>query len=838
MDGNKKDHAPVISVPSDEQTEQLAKLREQVKTLDGQAEAVAKQIDYQDPFAAGVPGDLKRKTIVWVDDEAPKNAQFGGEKFEWVTAEQGPVHSGKRAMKRDSEGNEQHFFSKCDEPLRVGPGDKLFAWVYLDPDHMPKEIMLQYHSSNWLHRAYWGENLIPYGKDNSTQRKRMGNLPEAGKWVKLEVDAGAIGIEPGTVLTGMAFTQYDGVSYWDEAGVETLTSQEPVDFAWIDDDLPAGAEPHGDGKTWQWVGSKDHPVHSGLRALRRSGGDGLNQDYFLKAKPLQLHADDQLFAYVYLDPDNPPKSVQLQFNNGSWDHRVRWGTPAHGADRKNGADYVASETIPETGRWVRLQVDLGKVGLKPDDKLVGWAFTQVGGTVYWDTAGVNTYNAPDDRHLKSLLVWEQRYGDDKDTPAPIRKIIDIPAEKRTDAQRHQLAAYYVRYVHEGSRDKFDKLNEQIDQVRQQVDQVEKDIPTTLVMKERPEPRQAWVLKRGQYDQHGDEVQRITPAALPPMADGLPRNRLGFAKWLVDPKHPLTARVAVNRMWQQCFGTGIVETSEDFGSQGSPPSHPELLDWLAVQFVADGWDMKRFMKRVVMSATYRQSSVISPRKLEVDPLNRLLARGPRFRLDAESLRDQALAISGLLVDKLYGPPVKPPQPEGIWEAVGYTRSNTAKFKPDSGADIYRRSVYSFWKRTAPPPPMTTFDAPSREACTMRRERTNTPLQALLLMNEIEYVEAARNLAQRAMLEVGESPEQRAAFMFMLATAHAPSAEQATIMLDAYRDHLKAFERDASAAKQLVEYGQSEADPKLDATELAAWTMVGNLVLNFDQTLNKN
>ena len=276
------------------------------------------------------------------------------------------------------------------------------------------------------------------------------------------------------------------------------------------------------------------------------------------------------------------------------------------------------------------------------------------------------------------------------------------------------------------------MQAKLEQVERHRKELEEQFPTTLVFREKAgEPKPAFLLKRGEYDQRGEKVERGVPAFLPPLPPGAPVNRLGLAKWLIAPNHPLTARVAVNRFWLQLFGTGIVKTAEDFGAQGEPPSHPELLDWLAVTFREDGWDVKRLMKRLVMSAAYRQSSRVTPETLAKDPANRLLARGPRFRLDAETLRDQALFASGLLIERVGGASVKPPQPFGLWEAVGYTDSNTAHFKADSGAEkVHRRSLYTFWKRTSPPPQMTTFDAPSREACQVRRERTNTPLQALL------------------------------------------------------------------------------------------------------------
>ena len=300
------------------------------------------------------------------------------------------------------------------------------------------------------------------------------------------------------------------------------------------------------------------------------------------------------------------------------------------------------------------------------------------------------------------------------------------------------------------------------------------------------------------------------------------NRLGLAQWLVAPEHPLTARVTVNRFWQQVFGTGLVKTSEDFGSQGEPPSHPELLDWLAVDFQENGWDVKRLLKMLVMSDAYRRSSRVSERMQAIDPDNRLLARGPRHRLDAEVLRDQALFVSGLLVDQSGGPSVKPPQPEGLWAAVGYSGSNTVRFKADQGEKTYRRSVYTFWKRTSPPPQMSTFDAPSRESCTARRERTNTPLQALLLMNETQYVLAAHHLAKRALsASEPRSESDRIDWLYETVTARKPTTrdreEIASLLHDLrvyYADH----------PELAVKLGET-SDPNV-----AAWTILASTVLN--------
>jgi hypothetical protein len=300
---------------------------------------------------------------------------------------------------------------------------------------------------------------------------------------------------------------------------------------------------------------------------------------------------------------------------------------------------------------------------------------------------------------------------------------------------------------------------------------------------------------------------------------------------------LTARVTVNRLWQQLFGTGIVKTAEDFGAQGQWPTHPELLDWLAVEFRESGWNVKQMLKLIVMSGTYRQSSRLTPELVQRDPANELLARGPRFRLDAEVIRDSALAVSGLLVEKLGGRSVKPYQPEGLWEAVGFVGSNTAAFKQDDGEALYRRSLYTFWKRTSPPPSLLTFDAPSREACTVRRSRTNTPLQALVLLNDKQYVEAARKLAERMMTEGGATPAERATFGFRVVSSRKPTPGETAVLLKVYEAELAEFQADADAATTLLSYGAAKRNESLDVKDLAAWTMVANMILNLDEAVTK-
>jgi hypothetical protein len=420
-------------------------------------------------------------------------------------------------------------------------------------------------------------------------------------------------------------------------------------------------------------------------------------------------------------------------------------------------------------------------------------------------------------------------------PPEMVEIAKLDAAARTAEQQTKLRDFYRKSVSKNPA--ATKLYSDIDALVKQRDAINNAKPTTLIWKEMAQPRDSFILHRGEYDQRRDKVTRATPAALPPLPEGAAQTRLGFAQWLVSPQHPLTARVAVNRFWQQLFGTGIVKTAEDFGAQGEPPSHPLLLDYLAVDFRENGWSVKRLMKQMVMSAAYRQSSKVTPEMLERDPRNRLLSRGPRFRLDGEMLRDQALAVSGLLVEKLGGPGVKPPQPN-LWILVGYSGSNTVNFSADSGPEkVHRRTLYTFFKRTSPPPQMSTFDAPSRESCTVRRERTNTPLQMLLLMNDPQYVEAARALAERTM-KGGDSTEKRVDFMFQLCTARLPRETERAELVRYYEATLADFQAAQDAAGKLLTVGEAPVDAAMPTPELAAWTLVANLVLCLDEVVTKN
>ncbi len=630
------------------------------------------------------------------------------------------------------------------------------------------------------------------------------------------------------------------ITYTEPERIARPATNPPADFVWVEDDFPKGAkaEASGTAGALKWVEAEK--VHSGKRAFTRTD-KGLAQDFFTQAAPpLLVGAGDTLFAYVYLDPADPPKAIMLQFHTSEWLHRANWGDEdAIGFGAKGTSQKLLMGALPKLGEWVRLEIDASKLDLPAGARIDGIAFTQFGGTVYWDRAGIFTGTTQEDWSAVSLLAWEQQEKArmTKDLPKEVAEALKADADKRTDAQKNALREHYLVNVYTPTRPTFDPLLTALKEARKQREDLDKSLPATMISEEMEKPRGTFVLKRGQYDQRGEPVSPSVPAVLPPLAASPATNRLAFARWLVSPDHPLTARVTVNRFWQQFFGVGLVRTSGDLGAQGEWPSHPELLDWLATEFIRSGWDVKHMVRLMVTSATYRQSSAVTPAVLQKDPQNRLLARGPRFRLDAEMIRDNALFVSGLLVEKMGGRGVRPYQPAGIWEAVGYTSSNTAKFEQDHGEALYRRSLYTFWKRTAPPPYLTTFDAPSREKYCTRRERTDTPLQALVTMNDPAYVEAARHLSAR-MLQHAPKPEERLSFGFRLVTARQPQAGEKSVLQGTLTKYLAKYQADPEAARKLISVGESPVDEKLNPSELAAYTMVASLLLNLDETLNKN
>ena len=632
------------------------------------------------------------------------------------------------------------------------------------------------------------------------------------------------------------------IQYKDPGPTKNEPSPTSREVIWIDDATPPAAQQKhsGSGGPWKWVTAPSHPPHSGKRSTLRTA-NGLGQHFFEGATPgLRVAAGDSLFAWVRIDPTNPPKEIMLQFHSGSWEHRAFWGEDRIAWGRVKTPSRLRRGDLPRSGEWVRLEVLASDVNLKPGDVIRGWAFTQFGGTVQWDTAGIVTSAEQGPRLFASLTAWTTHIKTSgKGIPKPILDAARVPDGKRSEKQQSALRAHFLVHACRQTAGQFAPSVATIRDGETRISEITKTFASSLIMRDLPKPRTTYVLKRGQYDipDKTRPVQPGVPSALPPLPKGAAANRLGMAKWLVTSDHPLTARVTVNRFWQQFFGTGLVKTSEDFGAQGEWPSHPRLLDWLATEFVRTGWNIKLLQKLIVTSAAYRQSSRFHPEGYRVDPENRMLWRGPRFRLDAEVLRDAALAVGGQLVEQPGGKGVKPYQPSGLWRAVGYSGSNTVQFVQDHGSNLFRRSLYTFWKRTAAPPTMLTFDAPSREACSVRRARTNTPLQALLLLNDVQFVECARGLAGRLLSEPG-TDNQRLTRGFRMVTSRFPTARETAILADSLTAHRVEYRADPKAAKAMLAVGESPRRQAIDPVEHAAWTVVANLLLNLDEAITKN
>ncbi|MFM7102361.1 MAG: DUF1553 domain-containing protein, partial [Verrucomicrobiota bacterium] len=420
--------------------------------------------------------------------------------------------------------------------------------------------------------------------------------------------------------------------------------------------------------------------------------------------------------------------------------------------------------------------------------------------------------------------------------AEVRPVLAVRPAERTPAQEALLAA-----AQRAASADFRALERELWRLEQRQAQLAGQKFSTLVMQERPDPqpRETYVHVRGDFLTRGRTVTPGVPAVFPPLPTNAPADRLALARWLVDPAHPLTARVAVNRFWERCFGTGLVKTSEDFGRQGEAPSHPELLDWLATEFVRTGWDMKALHKTIVMSATYRQDAATDARRQEQDPDNRLLSRGPRFRLDAEMIRDQALAVSGLLQPRVGGPSVYPVQVPNLWKEIGFLRPEIGmdEWPASEGPDLHRRALYTFWRRVCTYPTLATFDAPSRETCVARRPRTNTPLQALAGLNEPTLLEAARVFAQRILEEGGPDDASRVEYAFRRCLGRPPTPPEKDRLLAYVRQQLRSYRGDGPGAEQLIQVGGAGRPAQLLARQLAAWMMLANVLLNLDETLTK-
>jgi hypothetical protein len=636
------------------------------------------------------------------------------------------------------------------------------------------------------------------------------------------------------------------VVYVDPATADPKPAPVTSETVWLDDDLPAGAAAQSSpgGPTW-FAGTEPGTVLSGARCLDRTAS-GIGQDVFMPAGEIHAGpAGGEVFAHVWIDPAAPPRAVMIQLHTDGWEHRAVWG---EGGVIPWGAVGQASQMVlgplPEAGKWVRVAFKPESIGVPPGTKIGGFALTQFDGHVRWDKVGLSSTDDPTTDPARSFAAWwKPRVGQEKldDVPEPLRGLVREGPEKTTNADDvTRIRRHWLRTVWREKPEGIAVPDRELVETRRKRDDLEKALVRTFVFNDLPQMRDSFIMLRGAYNKPGEKVTRATPAFLPPLGtpEGATPNRLDLAKWILLPEQPLVARVAANRLWQQFFGTGLVKTSEDFGQQGETPSHPELLDWLATEYRESGWNTRHLVKLLVTSRAFCRQASIAPEHQAADPENRLLAHGPRIRLDAEQIRDNALAVSGLLVPTLGGRGVRPYQPDNIWEPVGFAGSNTQRYARDTGPALWRRSLYAFVKRTAPPPFMVNFDAPNREQFCARRERSNTPLQALQLMNDVQHVEAARALATRALASGPADDAARIDWLFRAVIARGAESAELAVVAEELAAHRGRYAADSEAAKRLVALGESKAPENIPAEELAAWTLVSNMLLNLDETLSRN
>lgn len=603
---------------------------------------------------------------------------------------------------------------------------------------------------------------------------------------------------------------------WEEEIRSLINSKEPAEFAWVDDSQSNGGKT--DGK-WEFVGKNEGPVFSKERSrVQVAAPEQLIQHHFYNAnRKITLADGDKLFAYVWLDPDNPPQTIMLQWNDGSWEHRAFWGKDkiTYGEIGNDTPAHKPMGELPKLGEWVRLVVDPALVGLKTGSVLNGMAFTQFGGKAYWDVAGVETTLG---------MVTKNSHN------AAVVRAIQVDPAIRTTNHRKQITEYYRQIA-----PALDGIRHQMSELEKRKNEIISNSPYSLTSVS-VSPRTTRILPRGNWlDDSGEIVDPMIPEFLGKLGvnDRRP-TRLDLARWVVSKNNPLTARTFANRLWALYFGTGISRVLDDLGAQGEPPVHSELLDWLAVEFMDSGWNVKHLVKLIVTSNAYQQSSKPNAVLHEKDPYNRLIARQSRWRLDAEIVRDNALLLSGLLVQKIGGPSVRPYQPVGYYSNLNFPKR---KYVHDTGESQYRRGLYTHWQRTFLHPSMMAFDAPSRQECTAERSTSNTPMQALTLLNDPTYVEAARVFATRIVKEGGQTAEDRIKWAYRQTLSRLPQQNELQIMSDLFQKHKTDYTNNPDAAKRLVSVGQASASKGIEPTEHAAWISVARVILNLHETITR-
>ncbi len=634
-------------------------------------------------------------------------------------------------------------------------------------------------------------------------------------------------------------------TYVDPADAKESSPRKPFREVLFDDAFAFGSTTRSSSRNAiAMVVDPPFKSQSGRRAIKQAFASTLTDTIDLKLRPVVVPHASTLEAWIRVEPLDVPASVSIGIAGTGKGYRAVAGKSAKWVRSEgNLVREGTSENAIVAGDWTKLSVPLDDLGLKPGDTLTGVSLVENGGVCYWDNMVVRGEAEPANDPLESLTAWRKAIGKTPppELPAELNDIVKAgPDKKLSEDETAKLRRFYVALVARPVNDEIAAAREAWEAARVSRIIAEESAPGTFVFRDLEKPRESFVMVRGQYDKPGEKVEPNVPAILPPIKKSDRLTRLDLAEWLVSSENPLTARVATNRLWQQLFGTGLVKTSYDFGSQGEPPSHPELLDWLAADFREGNWDLKRFVKQLVMTQAFRRHAGVTPDMLAKDPQNRLHARGPRLRLDAEQVRDNALFVSGLINLQVGGPGVKPYQPPNIWEPVGYSDSNTRFYLQDHGPALYRRSLYVFLKRTAPPPFMSNFDGPNREQVCVVRERSNTPLQALQLMNDPQHFEAARALAERALAEGGSSDESRITWLYRTVLSRRPASDELAVVLKslAKQRQIFTYNPDPAAADKAIRVGESTPKGLAPPEETAAWTMVANLMLNLDEAVCRN
>lgn len=621
-------------------------------------------------------------------------------------------------------------------------------------------------------------------------------------------------------------TALDAFEYRDPGFASALVASTlPDRFVWLAEGTPAGARGN--------VEFTDGTGRDTTRGIEVSAPD-LAQRFFTDADPLELGQADEFFVYVYLDPAAPTREllVQLHEPGKGWVHGVYWGEDLIPYGDADTPQRVHAGALPPAGEWARLAIPLERIDLGPGRFVDGLTLNHFAGTVRWDDLG---FSSSGDQRLPvgiSQAAWELdlRRREARLEDARAQAALYRPADERDDVGRRALEHTFLRTAHDPSREVIAGAEAELARIVDLERKYLGEVSQVPVLQAVGEPRENHVLVAGSFLNPGEAVVPHTPERLHAWPADAPRDRRGLAQWLTSPDNPLLARVAVNRVWSRLFGTGLVRTEEDFGIQGELPSHPELLDWLALEFAAQNYSLKTLLRTITSSATYRQSARASAASLERDPANRLLSRSPRTRLSAEQIRDSALVASGLFQPYMGGPPVYPPQPEGIWQVV-YSGSG---WRESQGRDRYRRALYTYLRRTAPYPSLTTFDAPSREICTVRRQRTNTPLQALVTLNDPAFFELAQGLA-RQLLDVAGDDGARIAAGFRRTVARTPNDAEVAVLTELLERERERFAADLGAAAQVATDPLGPLPDGVEASEAAAWTVLANVLLNTDEFL---